>query len=355
MSDLESILKTCVDRAASDIHMTCDIAVTYRIHGRLRQVDKTALSDEQISSFVKQLTNKQQQAQYEEIQNVEFGFSFKQDARFRASIFKQRGHDAIALRLIPNRIMTLEEIGLPSMIKQLLDKNHGLILVTGPTGSGKSTTLASMIDYINQSDDRHIITIEDPIEYLHKNKKSIINQRELGQDTPSFAKALVESLRQDPDVILVGEMRDLATIETALTATETGHLVLSTVHTFGAARTIDRIIDAFPAHQQNQIRTQVSLNLVAVISQQLVPRSDREGRIAAFEIMLLTPAIQNLIRKGQTYNIPNEIQTGAQYGMISLQNQLLELANKGIISKDDAIFYSIDQEDVAKRLGVKKA
>ncbi|MFZ5802678.1 MAG: type IV pilus twitching motility protein PilT [Candidatus Omnitrophota bacterium] len=350
MSSLESIFNRCIEKNASDIHLSVDIPPTYRINGRLRHFGEPVLTHETLEALVHELAGEKYREDLRTKPTVEFSYAHPSGNRFRVSIFRQSTHFAAAMRLIPSRIFTMEEIGLPNTIKRLLDRNHGLILVAGPTGVGKSTTLASMIDYINETDDRHIITVEDPIEFVHRHKKSIINQRQLGSDTDSFAKALREALRQDPDVILVGEMRDLETIETVLTAAETGHLVLSTVHTFGSARTLDRIIDAFPAEHQNQIRTQLSLNLAAVLSQELIPRKDKEGRIAAFEIMVATPAVQNLIRKGQTYNIQNEIQTGAGFGMVSLQNHLIDLMKKGIISKEDTLFYSIDQDDTARRL-----
>ena len=350
MADLKKILSTCIQEEASDIHLTAGEPVTYRIHGELKAMDPSPLKPEETEALARELASEKQLSAFKETHNAEFAYSHPSGTRFRVSIFHQKGFCSLALRRIPSRILTIKEIGLPPIIQTLLDKNSGMILVTGPTGSGKSTTLASMIQYVNESDARHIITIEDPIEYLHSHQKSVVNQRELGEDTPSFAKALLEALRQDPDVILVGEMRNLETIETALMATETGHLVLSTLHTLGAARTIDRIIDVFPSHQQNQIRLQLSLNLMAVISQQLIPRIDKPGRIAVFEVMVLTPAIQNLIRKGQTFQIQNEIQTGQKHEMVTLENQLVELYRKKIISKEDALFYAINREDVTRRL-----
>lgn len=349
MDDLDLILERGIKEKASDIHLGVGRRPIYRIHGNLVDFGQSPLTKEKAEAFVQKLTPEDQQKKFEETHVIECAYSYGDGERFRVSVFQHRGSLAIALRLIPKHIMTMEEIGLPSIIHKLLDKNHGLILVTGPTGSGKSTTLASMIHYVNQTDKRHIITIEDPIEYLHADHKSIINQRELGEDTPAYSKALIEALRQDPDVILVGEMRDLETIETALRATETGHLVLSTLHTFGAARTLDRVIDAFPSHQQNQVRVQLSMNLAAVISQQLIPRKDQPGRIAVFELMILTPAIQNLIRKGQTYQITNEIQTGAKHGMITLEHQLLAMHERGILSKEDVLFYAIDTEEAVRR------
>ncbi|OGW72661.1 MAG: hypothetical protein A2Y02_02945 [Omnitrophica bacterium GWA2_52_12] len=350
MADPKKLLEVCIEKNASDIHLSGGKPASYRIHGSLIQPDPAPLTDADIRACIQFLGGEKILKGYEEKRCSEFAYGFENGERFRVSLFKQKKSDALVLRRIPSKILSMEELGLPEVVKTLIHRNHGLILVTGPTGSGKSTSLASMIDDLNGRDDQHIITIEDPIEYVHTPKESIITQREIGEDTPAFSQALIEALRQDPDTILVGEMRDLATIETALLATETGHLVFSTLHTFGAARTIDRIVDVFPSHQQNQIRLQLSTNLIAVISQQLIPRLDKPGRIAIFELMVLTPAIQNLIRKGQTFHIANEIQTGAKHGMVSVQNQLLELVKKGVISKESAAFYALDEEDMARRL-----
>jgi len=254
------------------------------------------------------------------------------------SIFKQKGNVAVCLRLIPSKILSFEQIGLPPIIKKMILQPRGLFLVTGPTGSGKTTTLATMVDYVNVRTDRHIITIEDPIEYYHNHKKSIINQRELGGDVPTFSEALRRALRQDPDVILVGEMRDLETISAAITAAETGHLVFGTLHTTGAAETVNRIIDAFPINQQEQIRVQLSVALMAIISQQLLPRANGKGLVAAYELLVLTHAIRNLIRENKTYNIDSAIQTGKKYGMILLDEHLFQLFQRGIISADEALF-----------------
>ncbi|RYD81197.1 MAG: PilT/PilU family type 4a pilus ATPase, partial [Verrucomicrobiaceae bacterium] len=258
------------------------------------------------------------------------------------------------LRLIPREMMTLEAIGLPTAVRQLLSLPRGLILVTGPTGSGKTTTLAAMLDVINATSDSHIITIEDPIEYFHDHQQGIVNQREVGVDVPSFAEGLRRALRQDPDVILVGEMRDLETVETAITAAETGHLVFSTVHTTGAARTVDRIIDAFPAEQQAMVRTQLSTNLKAVVSQLLLPRLDGKGRVAAFEVMINTPAIGALIRDGKTFRIPSEIQTGTKFGMVSLEANLVELYLGGMISYEQVLTKSQDPEQAIQLIGGQK-
>jgi len=256
----------------------------------------------------------------------------------------------VALRQIPSRLMTLEEIGLPPQVKEMLFRPRGLILVTGPTGCGKSTTLASMLNVINVERDVHIVTVEDPIEYYHDHKRSIVTQREVGVDVPSFAEAIKRGLRQDPDVILVGEMRDLETMEAAITAAETGHLVFATLHTTGAARTVDRIVDAFPSEQQGQIRTQLSVGIVAVISQLLLIRPDQPGRIAAFEIMMSTPSIQALIRDNKTFRITSDIQTGAKYGMTTLDSHLMSLYQVGQISYEDLITKSQDPESVVQKL-----
>jgi twitching motility protein PilT len=268
---------------------------------------------------------------------VDFGHAFGDEARFRVSAFREKGNLGAALRLIPNRLLSFEQIGLPDHIKDLLTRPRGLLLVTGPTGSGKTTTLATMIDQINTTQDRHIVTIEDPIEYYHTHKRSIITQREVGVDVSSFAEAMRRVLRQDPDIVLLGEMRDYETISTAITAAETGHLVLATLHTTGSARTVDRIIDSFPREQQEQIRTQLALSIIGVVSQVLLPRKDMEGVVAAFEIMLNTSAIENYIRKNETYKITSDIQTGKRRGMVLLDDSLLKLYHDGKISLDTAL------------------
>jgi twitching motility protein PilT len=286
-----------------------------------------------------------------EVGTVDFGFDFSGKARFRVSAFKQKGVYGAVLRLIPNSLMTLEEIGLPvAVVKELLYKPRGLILVTGPTGSGKSTTLASMIDVINRERDVHIITIEDPIEFYHQHKKSVVMQREIGTDVPSFAEALRRALRQDPDVILVGEMRDMETIGAAVTAAETGHLVFGTLHTVGAAKTVDRIIHAFPETQQEEVRSLLATSITAVISQVLVKKKDDSGAVAAFEIMLATSSICSLIREKKTHMITSDIQTGAKWGMNLLDDSLLELYKKGIISYDSLISKAQDLESLKMKL-----
>ncbi|MHC5053053.1 MAG: type IV pilus twitching motility protein PilT, partial [Planctomycetota bacterium] len=283
------------------------------------------------------ITPERMMTEFREQGSADFGFAHGQRARFRVAIFRQRGHAALVARLIPNRLMTFDEIGLPQAVRKLCERPRGLILVTGPTGSGKTTTLATMLDAVNTTLDRHILTIEDPIEYYHDHKKSIVNQREVGVDIPSFAEGLRRALRQDPDVVLLGEMRDIETIGTAITAAETGHLVFGTLHTTGTARTMDRIIDQFPSAQQEQIRVQLSVSILAVISQVLMPRADKPGVIAAFEVMIVSPAIENHIRKAETFKIPSTIQTSKGLGMFLLDDNLLTLVHAGKITREVAL------------------
>ncbi len=331
MPDLNKLLQLVVDRSCSDLHLTVGIPPTIRLHGHLRPLNTPPLTPDDTVAFMKAITPERCQTELKEHGSTDFGFAYQNKARFRVGTYQQRGNIGMALRLIPSRLLAIEEIGLPVSIKNLLLRPRGLILVTGPTGSGKTTTLASMINFINEEQDRHIITIEDPIEYYHDHKKSIITQRELGVDIGSFAEAIRRALRMDPDVILVGEMRDLETIQSAITAAETGHLVFGTLHTTGAARTINRIVDAFPMEQQEQIRAQLSSSLIAVISQMLMARADKPGVIAAFEIMLVTSAVEHLIRENQTHKIVSAIQTGAAQGMVMLDDFLFNLyVNKKI-------------------------
>ena len=286
MSDL---LEMCVDENASDLHVRVGISPTFRIHGDMKPLDTPALTPDDTEAMARSITSEENLERLRREGSVDFGLALKDRARFRVSAFKERGHMALVLRLIPSKLLTLEQIGLPPATKDLLFKPRGLILVTGPTGSGKSTTLASMVNIINEERLAHILTIEDPIEYYHPHKKCIVTQREVGVDVPHFAEALRRGLRQDPDVILVGEMRDLETMAAAISAAETGHLVMATLHTTGAAATVDRMVDAFPANQQEQIRTQLAASLQAVISQLLLPKKDGKGRVATFEIMIATP------------------------------------------------------------------
>lgn len=330
------LLELMVDQGASDLHLQVGQPPTLRLHGSMVAVDGPACSPEDTEQLMQAITSEAKMAQLKRTGGADFGFAFKDQARFRVSVLKSKGHYGMVLRTIPNKMLDLGDIGLPDRIKELLTRPRGLVLVTGPTGSGKSTTLASMINWINEQRDGHIITIEDPIEYYHDHKRSIVTQRELGTDTPSFAEAIRGALRQDPDVILVGEMRDLETIEAAVTAAETGHLVFATLHTTGAARTVDRIVDAFPASTKDQIRTQLASSILAVISQVLCKKTGG-GRVAAFEIMVSTTSIAALIRENKTFRIPSEIQTGSRYGMISLDAYLMSLVNRGMIAPDEAL------------------
>jgi twitching motility protein PilT len=323
--ELNKLLQLVVDKNASDLHLTVGIPPTVRLHGNLRPLNLPPLTNDDTVAFMKALAPERIQQEVKEKGGGDFGFAYEKKARFRVAIYMQRGSVGIALRLIPNKLLSFEDIGLPPSTKNLCFRPRGLVLVTGPTGSGKTTTLATMVDFINIENDCHIITIEDPIEYYHDHKKSIITQRELNVDVGSFSEAIRRSLRMDPDVILVGEMRDLETIQAAITAAETGHLVLGTLHTTGAARTINRLVDAFPVEQQEQIRAQLSTALLAVISQALLPKAEGSGVVAAFEIMIVTSAIEHLIRENQTHKITSAIQTGAQQGMILLDDFLYNL------------------------------
>lgn len=334
---IDRLLETVVRRGASDMHIAVGKPPTIRLHGHLRELQTKVLEPEDTVALMKSITPERIQQEYEESGSGDYGFAYGEQARFRVAIFKQKGCCSMVLRQIPNKFFTFEQIGLPRMAEQICRRPRGIFLVTGPTGSGKTTTLASMIDYINTNFDRHIITMEDPIEYYHKHKKSIVVQREIGVDVPNFAEAIRRALRQDPDVMLVGEMRDLATIGAAVTAAETGHLVFGTLHTSGAASTINRIIDAFPTDAQEQIRVQLGNNLIAVLSQTLCPRVDSEGRVAAYEFMYVTPGIQNLIRENKSFRIDSEIQTGKKFGMQLLDDHLWALFQGGKISAEEAI------------------
>jgi twitching motility protein PilT len=353
MADMKELLERVVEEGASDLHVCVGCPPTIRLDGRMIHLDTPPLVAVDTEKLVRSITSDQNQEKVRSRGGVDFGFSFGDKARFRVSVYKQKGSFAMALRLIPSRMMTLEEIGLPSMIKNLLSTPRGLILITGPTGSGKTTTLASMINIINQETECHILTIEDPIEYYHDHAKAVVTQREVEVDVPDFHEAIVRGLRQDPDVILVGEMRDLATMEAAIRAAETGHLVFSTLHTTGAGRTVDRIIDAFPVGQQAQVRSQISQSIVAVISQLLLVRANGRGRVAAFEIMIATPSIQNLIRENKTFRIQSDIQTGSRFGMKTLDMSLMDLYRKGTISYESMMTAAQDQEQVLIQLRSK--
>ncbi len=354
--EMDELLQLVVDEGVSDLHLEVGAPPEIRLHGAMTPLDLPELTAEDTERLIKSIAAPKNLQQIAECGSSDFGIAFGDKARFRVSAFKQKGVMGTVLRQIPNTILTLEQIGLQPSIKDLLYRPRGLILVTGPTGSGKSTTLASMINIINEERDCHIITVEDPIEFYHKHKKSIVIQREVGSDVPSFAEALRRALRQDPDIILVGELRDTETMAAAVTAAETGHLVFGTLHTTGAARTVDRIVDAFPSNQQAQIRTQLASSLVAVISQVLLPRCDKPGRVAAFEIMISTPSIQALIRDNKTFRITSDIQTGGKYGMNTLDAHLIELYQKKYISYGELITKSQDPQGVVQKLvGVENA
>ncbi len=322
---IDRLLEACIKMGGSDLHLVTGRPPVLRISGRLRSLDTKVLGPEDTVSLMKSITPEKNQQEVQEVGGTDFGFAFGDAGRFRTSVFRQKGNLSLVLRLIPSELLTFETIGLPKICSALCRRPRGLFLVTGPTGSGKTTTLASMINYINENLDRHIITVEEPIEYYHSHKKSIINQREVGIDVPTFSEALRRSLRMDPDVILVGELRDLETMEAAITAAETGHLVFGTLHTTGCQGTINRIIDAFPVNQQEQIRVQLSVNLIAVLSQTLCPVKAGKGRVAAYEFMVVTPAIANLIRENKTYRVESSIQTGKKFGMQLLDDHLWEL------------------------------
>lgn len=352
MTNFDQLLKKVIDIGASDLHITVGIPPTARVNGTLVQLTDEKLTIYQTEEYVRAVLTEEQYEKYKELGELDFSYALQGVGRFRVNAFKQRGSDAMALRTVAAQVPTLDKLDMPNVIKELTNKTRGLILVTGPTGSGKSTTLAAMINEINQNRSCHIITLEDPIEYLHKHKNSIVNQREVGHDTKSYANALRAALREDPDVILVGEMRDLETISIAITAAETGHLVLSTLHTIGASKTVDRIVDVFPPYQQQQIKVQLSAVLEGVISQQLIKRADGKGRVCAMEIMTATPAIRNLIREGKTHQIDSAVQTGAKFGMKTMDMSLVELYKKGLISYEDALNYSVDRDIVMRLLSI---
>jgi twitching motility protein PilT len=347
---IDRLLETCVRRGASDLHLAVGKPPTLRLNTHLRELQTKVLEAEDTIALMKSITPERIQQEFEEQGSGDFGFAYGTEARFRVAIFKQKGFCSLVLRKIPNKILTFEQIGLPEMARQICRRPRGIFLCTGPTGSGKTTTLATMIDYINTNFDKHIITMEDPIEYYHPHKKSILVQREVGVDVPSFPEGLRRALRQDPDVMLVGEMRDLATIAAAITAAETGHLVFGTLHTSGAASTINRIIDAFPTDQQEQVRVQLAGNLIAVLSQALCPRADTDGMIAAYEFMYVTPSIQNLIRENKSFRIDSDIQTGKRYGMQLLDDNLWMNFNAGKISKEEAIDKSKNPGQMVARM-----
>ena len=345
------LLEIGVELGASDIHITVDSPPIARVKGSFIKLREENLSKEDTFQMAREITGTKKFKILEEHGEVDLSVSIQTGDRFRVNAYKQRGNYAIAIRTITSQIPSFKTLGLPNVVASFAEKHKGLVLVTGPTGSGKSTTLASLIDIINSTQERHIITLEDPIEYVHHHKKGIVNQREIGNDTDSFNAALRAALRQDPDVILVGEMRDPETVSIALTAAETGHLVFSTLHTVGSAKTIDRIVDMFPAEQQQQIRTQLSTVCEGVISQQLIKTTDGRNRVAALEVMVTTPAIRNLIRENKTYQIQNIIQTSSKIGMQSMDQELVNLFRQGKISRESVLSRCTDFEYTSRLVG----
>ena len=348
--NIEELLTIAHDKGASDVHVTVGVPPILRINGELEYLPYEILLPDVTKGLIYPTMTDEYQGVFEDKGEVDYSFAVPRLGRFRVNAFKQRGSVAAAFRLVASEIPNPEKLGIPQSVVDLWSKKRGLVLVTGPTGSGKSTSLASIINEINKNRSDHIITLEDPIEYLHKHNKSIVNQREIGMDTQSYGNALKGALRQDPDVILVGEMRDLETISIAITAAETGHLVLSTLHTIGAVNTIDRIIDVFPPHAQQQIRVQLSAVLVSVASQQLMRTIDGHGRAAAFEVMHTNPAIRNLIRENKSHQILSIMQTNKRMGMQTMDDALLDLVRSGKIDRETAITYAQDAPTLERRL-----
>jgi twitching motility protein PilT len=351
-NDIYRLFDLVVEKDASDLHLTVGRPPCIRLHGSLRNINHPPLTAEETTALIEEIIPAGKLEELRTGGSADFGYAHQDKARFRVAVFRQKSHDAMVCRLIPNDMLTFEQLGLSRSVVELLDRPRGLVLVTGPTGSGKTTTLATMIDHINQNQDIHIITVEDPIEYYHDHKRAIMTQREVGTDVPEFAEAIRRALREDPDVILLGEMRDLETISTAITAAETGHLVFGTLHTTGSARTVDRIIDQFPPEQQEQIRVQLSVSLLAVISQVIMPRADGSGRVAAFEFMAMTPGIENHIRKNETFKIPSVIQTGRAKGMYLLDDNIWDLYQAGTIDQAQALSKCQDLRRMKERLGL---
>ena len=351
MLDINDMLKIMVDRDAADLHLRVGKPPVMRIHGGFEPLEPRPLIPEDTERYMKEITPPRFQQHLQEQGACDFAYAFSDMARFRTNVFRGMGNIGIVMRLIPSRIFNFEQLGLPKASVQLILESHrGLCCVTGPTGSGKTTTLATMIDWINTNRTCHIVTIEDPVEYTHKHKRSIVTHREVHIDTPSFALALRVVLRQDPDVILVGEMRDLETMEAAMTSAETGHLVFATLHTIGAAETMDRLIDSFPVNAQEQIRSVLSVALSAIISQILIPRASGKGRIAAFEILHNTPAVANLIREKKTNRIVSVIQTSSKLGMITLDDYMFRLYRRGSITGDDCLQRAQDHSSMEKKM-----
>jgi twitching motility protein PilT len=345
---IDKLLSAAIKQGASDLHITVGQPPVLRLHGRMQKLKTKVLEHDDTMGLMKSITPDRCQQEFQETGSTDFGFAFGDQARFRVSVFRQRGKVAMVLRQIPVELWTMDQLRLPEVFKKMILRPRGLVLVTGPTGSGKSTSLAAMVDYINENVDHHIITIEDPIEFQHNHKKSTINQREVGVDVTSFAEAIRRALRQDPDVILVGELRDLETIEAAITAAETGHVVFGTLHTSSAAGTINRIIDVFPTNQQDQIRTQLASSIIGILSQQLLKKVGG-GRVAAFEVLVVNSGIANLIRENKIFRITSQIQTGAKYGMQLLDDHIFKLWKEGLVTKEDAIAKCNSADELAAR------
>ncbi len=346
---MESLLRLVVEQGSTDLHLTANLAPHLRLDDRLVPTDHAPLSGDEVKELAYSLLSPEKVERFERWKELDFAFSVEGLARFRANYFIQQGYVGVAIRMLPFRIMNFAELGLPvQAMTDLCSKPKGLVLITGATGSGKSTTLAAMVDYLNANRDFHIITIEDPIEYIHTSKRSIIDQREVGADTQSFAQGLKHVLRQDPDVILIGEMRDLETIETALIVAETGHLALATLHTSDAVQTVNRIVDVFPAHQQNQVRVQLSLELLGVLSQQLIPKASGRGRVLATELLLVNHAVRSLVREQKIHQLYSVIQTGQKEGMRTMNQTLYDLYVNRVITLDDALGRSGDPDDLMR-------
>jgi twitching motility protein PilT len=346
---IDKLLATVIQMKASDLHIAVGQPPVIRHHGRMRKLDTKVLDNDDSVALMKSITPDRCQQELQSVGGADFAIEFTDGYRFRVAIFKQRGSIGMVLRRIPSQFLTFEQIGMPEAVRRLITRPRGLLLVTGPTGSGKTTSLASMMNWLNENYDKHMITLEDPIEYYHKHKKCTVNQREIGVDVPDFKEGIRRALRMDPDIILVGEMRDLPTIHAAIEAAETGHVVFGTLHTNGAASTINRIIDVFPKEQQDQIRTQLSTALIGVLSQALLPKKP-EGLVAAYEMMVVTPAIQNLIRENKVYRIDSSIQTGRKHGMFLLDDSLFRLWKDGLVEKEEVLQRAGKPADLAYKI-----
>lgn len=350
MASIRELLEEASREMSSDLHLTVGVPPKVRVFGKLKSLDYPKLMPDDVHELAYSMIPESMVLRFEEQGEIDFSYSIRGIGRYRVNIYHQRGSIAVTIRLVAEEIPKADSLGVPKAVQELIHKKRGLVLVTGPTGSGKSTTLASLIDIINEQYPYNIITLEDPVEYLHKHKTSIVNQREIGIDTKSYTNALTAALREDPDVILVGEMRDLDTIQTAITAAETGHLVFSTLHTIGAAATIDRIVDVFPPYQQSQIRSQLAIVLEGVISQQLIPLIGGKGRKAVFEVMLTTPAVRNLIRESKTHQLNSIMQTNKRIGMQTMDDAIYELYIQRFIDKEKALGYSQEPNSLSAKM-----